>query len=73
MKTMLTFLAWILGAGLAINEIRGLIMAGPVLYALYASGGTMAAVIVALSSLGGIALSVIVPLFVARKLKHLTT
>jgi hypothetical protein len=69
MKTMLSFLAWILGAGLAINEIRGLIMAGPVLYALWISGGTMTAIIVALSSLGGIALSVIVPLYAARRIK----
>jgi hypothetical protein len=69
MKTVLSFLAWILGAGLAINEIRGLIMAGPVLYALWISGGTKTAIIVALSSLGGIALSVIVPLYAARRIK----
>lgn len=59
------------GAALfVLNEIRGAVLAGPVLYALWQSGGTMVAVIVALSTLAGIALSVVVPLFIARSLRR---
>ena len=54
---------------LAANEIRGLLLAGPVLYAMYEAGGTLMALWLGFSSLAGIALSVIVPLFVAKKLK----
>lgn len=53
---------------LVMNEIRGLILAAPVLYAMYEAGGTWMAIWVGLCSLGGIALSVLVPLFAARKL-----
>lgn len=59
-------------AGLALlvaNEVRGLILAGPVLYAMYEAGGTAMAIWLAFCSLAGIALSVFGPLFVARKLK----
>lgn len=59
-----------LGAvGLVVNEIRGIILAAPVLYGIYQAGGTWTAIWVGVSSLGGIALSVIVPLIAARKLK----
>lgn len=51
------------------NEIRGLILAVPVLYGMYQAGGTLMAIWLGVSSLGGIALSVIVPLFAARKLR----
>lgn len=54
---------------LAANEIRGLILAGPVLYGMYESGGTLMAIWLGLCSLGGIAMSVAGPLFVAKKLK----
>ena len=54
---------------LVANEVRGLILAGPVLYAMYAAGGTLMAIWVAICSLAGIALSIIGPLFVGRKLK----
>lgn len=55
------------GAALfVLNEIRGAVLAGPVLYALWQSGGTMMAVLVAVCTLGGIALSVLVPLFMIR-------
>jgi hypothetical protein len=57
-----------LGA-LVVNELRGLILAGPVLYGMFAAGGTAMAIWVAFCSLAGIALSVFAPLFVARKLK----
>ena len=51
------------------NEIRGLVLAGPVLYAMYAAGGTLMAIWIAVCSLAGIALSIVGPLFVGRKLK----
>jgi hypothetical protein len=54
---------------LVANELRGLILAGPVLYGMFAAGGTAMAIWVAFCSLAGIALSVFAPLFVARKLK----
>lgn len=58
------------GVGLLVaNEIRGLILAGPVLYAMYAAGGTLMAIWIGVCSLAGIALSIIGPLFVGRKLK----
>jgi hypothetical protein len=59
-------------AGVALlfaNELRGLILAGPVLYGMYAAGGTLMAMWIAVCSLAGIALSITVPLFVAKKLK----
>ncbi len=60
-----------LGFGfLAFNEIRGLILAGPVIYGIYQSGGTLMAIWVGFCSLAGIALSVIVPIFAAKKIKH---
>jgi hypothetical protein len=55
---------------LVVNEVRGMILAVPVLYALYEAGGTWMAIWLAFCSLGGIALSVVVPMFVARKLLH---
>ncbi|HEU4956122.1 MAG TPA: hypothetical protein VFT40_00695 [Sphingomicrobium sp.] len=58
------------GLGLILaNEVRGVILAGPVLYGMYEAGGTAMAIWLAACSLAGIALSVIGPLFVARKLK----
>ena len=56
-------------AALVANEIRGLILAGPVLYGLYQAGGTAMAMWVAFCSLAGIAVSVFVPLFLARRFK----
>jgi hypothetical protein len=59
-----------LGLGaLVANEIRGLILAGPVLYGLFAAGGTAMAAWVAFCSLAGIALSVVAPMFLARKFR----
>jgi hypothetical protein len=63
--------ALLVKTGLALlvaNEIRGFILAAPVLYAMYASGGTLMALWVGACSLGGIALSVVGPLFVAKRL-----
>jgi hypothetical protein len=73
METGLTaLLGLLLKAGavfLVFNEVRGLILAGPVIYGIYASGGTAMAIWVGFCSLGGIALSVIVPLVAAQRLK----
>jgi len=56
-------------AALVANEVRGLILAAPVLYGMYQAGGTAMAMWLAFCSLSGIAISVLGPLFVARKLK----
>jgi hypothetical protein len=54
---------------LVANEARGLVLAAPVLYAMYEAGGTAMAIWLAVCSLSGIALSVLGPVFVARKFK----
>lgn len=56
-------------AALVANEVRGLILAGPVLYGMYEAGGTAMAMWLALCSLAGIAISVFGPIFLARKFK----
>ena len=59
-------------AGVALlvaNELRGFVLAAPVLYGMYAAGGTLMAMWIAVCSLAGIALSIMGPLFVAKKLK----
>ena len=53
---------------LVANEVRGFVLAAPVLYAMYETGGTLMGLWLGFCSLGGIALSVIVPLYAARKL-----
>ena len=67
-----TIVRLIAKAGLGVlvaNEVRGLILAGPVLYAMYEAGGTAMAIWMATCSLAGVAISVVGPLFVARKFK----
>ena len=54
---------------LVVNEVRGFVLAAPVLYGMYAAGGTWMAMWVGFCSLAGIALSVTAPLFVAKKFK----
>lgn len=56
---------------LIFNEVRGLILAAPVLYGIYEAGGTLTAIWIGFCSLAGIALSVIVPIFVASRLQRL--
>jgi hypothetical protein len=56
---------------LVFNEIRGLILAAPVLYGIYQAGGSLMAIWVGFCSLAGIALSVAVPLFAAARVKKL--
>lgn len=71
--TLALFIDYLLKAGalfLAFNEIRGLMLAGPVLYGIYQAGGTAIAIWMGICSLGGIALSVVVPLFAARKFQQ---
>jgi hypothetical protein len=58
------------GLGLLfLNEIRGFVLAAPVIYGMYVAGGTAMAVWLGFCSLAGIALSVIGPLLAAKKLK----
>jgi hypothetical protein len=64
--------ALVLKAGIVMlvaNEVRGFVLAAPVLYGMYLSGGTAMALWLGVCSLAGIALSVAVPLFVVRKLR----
>lgn len=56
-------LTWL---GIVLNEIRGAVVALPVIYVLYTSGGTLMAVWLAFCALAGIALSVIIPAYVLR-------
>ena len=51
------------------NEVRGFILAAPVLYGMYLSGGTLMALWIGFCSLAGIFLSVVAPLFIAKKFK----
>lgn len=69
MKQLLSIVACLIGAGALINEVRGLIMAGPVLYGLYLTGGTWMAIWLAFCSLAGIGLSVAVPMWAAKRIR----
>ena len=51
------------------NEVRGLVLAGPVLYGMYQAGGTVMAIWTAICSLAGIALSVALPMVAAKRLR----
>ncbi|KUO54226.1 MAG: hypothetical protein APF78_01470 [Sphingomonadales bacterium BRH_c3] len=71
--TLSTLIAAFLKIGwvaIVFNEVRGVIMAVPVLYAMYQSGGSLMALWLGFCSLAGIALSVVVPLFAARKFER---
>ena len=54
---------------LVLNEVRGLVLAAPVIYGIYQAGGSLMAIWIGLCSLAGIALSVIVPMIAAKKLQ----
>jgi sensor c-di-GMP phosphodiesterase-like protein len=73
MSTLLASLADLLlksaVVAFVLNEVRGIVLAGPVLYAMYQAGGTLMAIWLGVCSLAGIALSVVVPLFVERRFK----
>lgn len=67
-----TIAGFLLKAGFAMlvaNEVRGLILAAPVLYGMYEAGGTIMAIWIGFCSLAGIAISVLAPLIVAKRLK----
>jgi hypothetical protein len=51
-----------------LNELRGIVLAVPVLYGMYQAGGSLMAIWLGVCSLGGIALSVIVPIMAERRL-----
>jgi hypothetical protein len=59
-------------AAFVANEVRGLILAGPVFYAMYEAGGAWMAMWLGVSALGGIAISVLAPVWLAKKLKLLS-
>ncbi len=66
--------AVLLKAGIVVlvaNEVRGFVLAAPVLYTMYLSGGTMMALWLGFCSLAGIFLSVAAPLCVVKKIKIL--
>ena len=70
--TLSTLLAALLKVGwiaLIFNEVRGAILAVPVLYGMYQAGGSWMALWVGFCSLVGIALSVILPLIAAKKIQ----
>jgi hypothetical protein len=56
---------------LVANEVRGFLFAAPVLYAMYAAGGTAMALWIGFCSLAGIAFSVVAPVFALKKLNRL--
>ena len=70
---MTTFLGAFMKLGvvaLIFNEVRGAVMAVPVLYGMYYSGGSLMAIWVGFCSLAGIALSVIVPIIAAKRIER---
>ena len=69
LSTLLSVLLKVGAVALVLNEVRGMLLAAPVLYGIYQAGGTLTAIWLGISSLGGIALSVIVPIIAARKIK----
>ena len=54
---------------LVANEVRGLVLAAPVIYGIYEAGDTLMAIWISFCSLAGIAISVVATLFVAKRLK----
>ena len=54
---------------LVLNEVRGIVLAVPVLWGMYEAGGTWMAIWLGFSSLAGIVLSVAIPAYAATKLK----
>lgn len=67
-STLLDLLLKSAAVMLVFNEVRGLILAAPVLYGMYQAGGTLMAIWIGFCSLAGIALSVIVPMFAAGRI-----
>ena len=57
---------------IVLNEIRGVVMAGPVFYHLWRNGGTLMAVWLGFCLLLGLVLSVAVPALVLKRLQWRT-
>ncbi|HYD36960.1 MAG TPA: hypothetical protein VEA60_05070 [Allosphingosinicella sp.] len=70
MPGWLSLLCKALFGAVLLNEIRGAVLAVPVLWTMYQSGGTLMAVWLGFCSLAGIALSVLVPLYGMRFAKR---
>ena len=68
-STLIASLLKIGAVVLVLNEVRGIVLALPVLWGMYEAGGTLMAIWLGFSSLAGIALSVAVPAYAASKLK----
>lgn len=71
--TLTTFLGLFMKAGAAaviFNEVRGAVLAIPVLYGMYQAGGSLMAIWIGFCSLVGIALSVVVPIIAAKKIER---
>jgi len=71
-ESLSAFVDLLVKSGIALflmNEVRGVALAAPVLYGMYQAGGTLMAIWLGLCSLAGIALSVMAPVMVARRLK----
>ena len=66
MSAWLSLFGKALFAIFVMNEIRGAVLAMPVLWGMYQAGGTLMAIWLGFCSLAGIALSVVVPLYGAR-------
>jgi hypothetical protein len=56
---------------LVANEVRGLVLVAPILYGMVKAGGSAMAIWIGLCSLGGVALSVAVPMLLAGRLHKL--
>lgn len=56
--------------GTVLNEVRGAVMAGPVMVAMYRHGGAGMGLLLGVCTLLGIAASVAVPLLVARYIRR---
>lgn len=70
MNKSVKLLAVLGSIGLVAWEIRGAVMAAPVFYALWTSGGDAMKIWLGICALGGIALSVAVPWFVAKRISR---
>lgn len=66
---MFNKLSSLLVLGTVLNEIRGVVMAGPVMLALYRHGGAGIGLLLGVCTLIGIGLSVVVPLLIARYIR----
>ena len=71
--TLRTLLAVVFrGAALLLvaNEVRGFALAAPILYGMYQAGGSIMAIWIGFCSLAGVALSVVVPMALATRIRR---